>query len=474
MDQISKLNAALVSVPQELTVAAANFNLDFSLMKVEAPKEFLGVGDSLSAHRRGEAEEGQSHITARKLGALFESLVPPVPHLYRAYGKRASEISSRSKSKWSDGFESKLFAPQAGPDGTSIWAAATSGRGAIAVHLLACMLARIWKSHEAISLWVELVERRKQEVLDKYDSTNATEIASLMASKQTFSRQQLSTWDASARSWLQTADADRKLQQTQLMLIISNVRLPVNSKKDPYESVVDAWTSGMVAMDRLAQGIPQRVQDGTILLAMSSWHLYPDMEVLLQETKHIQQHDKLMNDALITISSQVVSNKEGVFWSLPLSRLRYYSAPVISERHIASNNSRVTIHEFWLIALGAIISQWEPLCPSTEMGTRLIINLSKLVNEPEVTVRWLKQLAEAAHKLSIGTGLERLQSNKLLKIGLLFRRRSAIRAYCPVATFDDVSLSAWVRIVAPVETGTEAAAEGALGYRARREDGKKR
>ncbi|KAK2729017.1 uncharacterized protein CKAH01_10588 [Colletotrichum kahawae] len=288
MDQISKLNAALVSVPQELTVAAANFNLDFSLMKVEAPKEFLGVGDSLSDHRRGEAEEGQSHITARKLGALFESLVPPVPNLYQAYGRRASSISSRSKSKWSSGLDSRIFAAQAGPDGTSIWAAATSGRGAIAVHLLACMLARIWKSHEAISLWVELVDRRKQEIVQQYDTTNIMEIGSLMASKQTFSRQHLASWDASARSWLQTADSDRRLQQTQLMLIISNVRLPVNSKKDPYESVIDAWVSGMAAMNRLLQGIPQRVQDGTILLAMSSWHLYPDMEVLLDDIKHIK------------------------------------------------------------------------------------------------------------------------------------------------------------------------------------------
>ncbi|GKT58864.1 uncharacterized protein ColTof4_10135 [Colletotrichum tofieldiae] len=170
MDQISKLNAALVSVPQELTVAAANFNLDFSLMKVEAPKEFLGVGECLSAHKRDEAEGGQSHVTARKLGALFEALVPPVPNLYQAYGKRASAVSSRSKSKSPNGFESGLFASQAGPDGTSIWAAATSGRGAIAIHLLACMLARIWKSHEAISLWAELVDRRKQEILDNKGS----------------------------------------------------------------------------------------------------------------------------------------------------------------------------------------------------------------------------------------------------------------------------------------------------------------
>lgn len=316
MDNITKLtfskfNQALVSVPQELTVAAANFNLDFSLMKVEAPKEFLGVGDALSARRRGEAEEGQAHITARKLGALFEAKAPPVTHLYQAYGKRASAISSRTKKESQKGIDTGLFASQIGPDATSLWAAATSGPGAIAVHLLACMLARIWKSHEAISLWVELVDRRKKEIND-----NAIEnIATIMASKQTFTRQQLAAWDSSARSWLQTADADRKLQQTQLMLIINNVRLPVNSKGDAYASVLTAWTSALLAVDRLAQGIPQQVQDGAILLAISSWHLYPNMEVLLEEVKDINQNDEIMENGLLTIPAYgAVQGKEGVFW----------------------------------------------------------------------------------------------------------------------------------------------------------------
>lgn len=103
----------------------------------------------------------------------------------------------------------------------------------------------------------------------------------------------------------------------------------------------------MIAMNRLVQGIPQQAQDGAILLAMSSWHLYPNMEVLLEETKDIKQHDELMNGALLTISAYgAIHNKEGVFWSLPLARMRYYSAPVVAERQIASKASRVTIREF--------------------------------------------------------------------------------------------------------------------------------
>lgn len=53
------------------------------------------------------------------------------------------------------------FAEFLGADGTAIWAAVTPGQGVVAVHLLACKLARLWTSAEAIFIWEELVEQRK-------------------------------------------------------------------------------------------------------------------------------------------------------------------------------------------------------------------------------------------------------------------------------------------------------------------------
>jgi hypothetical protein len=58
---------------------AANFNLDFSLMKVEVLPEFNGLRDKLSPRRLQETEEGMTHIVARCLVALFELVIPPVP-----------------------------------------------------------------------------------------------------------------------------------------------------------------------------------------------------------------------------------------------------------------------------------------------------------------------------------------------------------------------------------------------------------
>jgi hypothetical protein len=71
------------------------------------------------------------------------------------------------------------------------------------------------------------------------------------------------------------------LQHDQLKVILNNLtNLPVNDEPRAYESVIKDWISALKAMDCLIRGIPQRVQDGSTLLAMSSWYLYPDMTIL--------------------------------------------------------------------------------------------------------------------------------------------------------------------------------------------------
>jgi hypothetical protein len=65
-----KLQASLASATSEITVAAANINFDFTLVKYEAPKEFQPLRDVLSLKRKEEAESGATHVLARRLGAL--------------------------------------------------------------------------------------------------------------------------------------------------------------------------------------------------------------------------------------------------------------------------------------------------------------------------------------------------------------------------------------------------------------------
>ncbi|KAI1740085.1 hypothetical protein F4680DRAFT_419635 [Xylaria scruposa] len=418
MASVGKITPSLLSATNEVNFAVATFNLDFSLMKIDAPKEFHGVRDALSVSRRSNAEDGQAHIIARKLGALFESIIPPIPHLIEAYGKRVSAISLSLGMANSEMSEYGIFAKQAGFDGTSIWAAATSGKGAIAIHLLACMLARIWSAPEAISIWVELVERRKQQVAAHFQDQNVSDLATIAAARQDISRQQLSTWDASARSWLRTADKFKELQQTQLMIILKNIRIQVNTNEDTFDSVVEALTTALTAMDRLVQGIPQRITNGATLLAISSWHLYPDMCVIASEVKSISQGDELMVGATLTLSAaNLDESKAGVFWSLPLSRMRYYARSKIVERQVASDTSFVSLAEFRIVYLGAIIGPWLDAGSDEDCCCRLIITIFDKVKDSKDRVAWLEVLNKAANDYIASRNTLRQRYRQLLGLG---------------------------------------------------------
>lgn len=224
---VGKVQAALTAATQETTLALANLNFDFSLVKVEAPVEYRGLGAALSIKRRNASESGDHHRTARKLGSLFEQMLPDTPSLFKAYGNRVSEIAKSISDTSQTGASCGPFADYVGIDGTNIWAAATSGKAAIAVHLLACMLARIWKAPEAIGVWEQIIAARKQE-LSTFDETESILIQSLVTSQLSLSRDQLSEWDASARAWLRTADEVKAFTQKQLMLIVENVNIPVS------------------------------------------------------------------------------------------------------------------------------------------------------------------------------------------------------------------------------------------------------
>ncbi|KAL8850071.1 MAG: hypothetical protein Q9221_004997 [Calogaya cf. arnoldii] len=255
MTSFSKFIPGIASGSLEIAPALANFNFDFALWKVTAPIEFEGVGSALSTSRRDEAEKGMLHTTARKLGALFDRKVSLTPGLTRAYGTRASEIAQVLSLDEQGRKTYGVFASRAGADATSLWAAATSGTSAISVHLLACMLARIWDAPEATWIWVEIVKRRKEEVIAEFDETDIAHLATFNAAQQHLPRAQIAEWDDSARAWLRVADGVKIKQQKLLMLILDNIQVSINEVTDTYESVMEAWTNALTQMEALVQGI---------------------------------------------------------------------------------------------------------------------------------------------------------------------------------------------------------------------------
>jgi hypothetical protein len=361
MSIISKVQGALASLSNENILTLMNLNLDFSLYKVEAPAEFMALGNALSPRRREDAEEGLYHRIARRLAALFEQAIPSTPELLRAYGKRVSEISETPGINPKGSKEDGLFENMVGADGTSIWAAATSGSNALAMHLLACMLARMWRSDEATAIWVELVERRKQILKEGCDSLEPRNWASLLASQQEISRKELAHWDASARAWLNRADEARARQQTQLMLIVKNINIDVSSVRNTYENVMDAWTLALTTVNNLIKGMPQRGHDGAVLLGLASWHIYPALNVLTLGRDLIDLHDKLVPPGGILTLGLNAANPgpgDGVRWSLPLAHLRFYGEPVESTSIISKDGERLRMSDFLQVVLGSALAGW--------------------------------------------------------------------------------------------------------------------
>lgn len=359
MASLGRAIASGVTNIAEITPTLVNLNFNFALHQVEAPVEFEGVGQALSHLRRTEAEAGRTHITARILGALFISIAPKTPKLFSLYGLRASEISRSPTINPSRNQQYGFFSNRVGADATTIWAGATSGPGAIAVHLLACMLARIWDSSEATSIWMEIVKHRSENIISGLEEGSMANFSDFAAAKNTLSRQQLAEWDASARAWLHAADRVKAYEQKQLMLILDNIGQHVNSVQGTFESVIKAWQDSLTVFEALVNGVSQKAKSGEILLALSAWHLYPDLMIVEPLPKTINQKDPLIPSCgILTVGLHRVGEEQGgLRWSLPLAQLRHYGAPVTRNRTVNSTQ-RLTLDEFAQTFLGAFLHGW--------------------------------------------------------------------------------------------------------------------
>jgi hypothetical protein len=428
---ISRITPSIISATNENTLALVNVNADFSLIKLEAPSEFRELGRSLTHHRREMAEEGAVHRTARRLGALFESIAPLAPHLIRAYGSRVSEIS---QSQTNENLLSRhgVFAECIGMDGTSVWAAATSGKSAIAVHLLACMLARAWSGPQATSIWVEIVEARRQELRKQINDgiyNDYTQVG--LAASMDLDRADLAQWDASTRSWLQVADEKLFRRQKQLMLIINNVNMPVNqgtASFGTYARVVEAWRTAVEALEKLLQGQPQRLSKGSVLLGLASWHLYPDLLVLGEHVTKVDFKDPIIeNCAQLTIGlwDPDHDKDEGVYWSLSLSHLRFYGDPVKVTSFTTRDASRLNIDELHLLAMGAFSADWGSLCTSNfTQAAEFFVSLDEAVcnntrssGSMHGDLNWINLFGNVSRDFLTLKGTEKSIASSLIALG---------------------------------------------------------
>jgi hypothetical protein len=131
------------------------------------------------------------------------------------------------------------------------------------------MLARIWSASEAVGIWEQILEARKNELLE-FSESGAIHLQNLITAQLSLSREQLADWNVSARAWLRIADSMKGIRQKQLTLFVKNLNIPVNRNMNVYASVMQAWKTAMTTMNKLMSGMRHSVQNESILLELSS------------------------------------------------------------------------------------------------------------------------------------------------------------------------------------------------------------
>lgn len=288
-------------------------------------------------------------------------------------------------------------------DGASIYAGASSGSSGVAVNLLACLLARAFSPSEATALWVELVAQRKKQIEDNSDDSQYQSLAATMACRQELSRNELAKWDASARAWLLSADQVKKLESTQFKLIVKELGMFTSSVGDTYASTIDVWITAMRSLQDLINGMPQKITKGALLLGISAWHIYPDLNVI-GPTAYVRFKDSLVNPGgIITIGLSASGNDTGAKWSLSLSHLRYYGDPVTVSMPAEADSSRITMEQLHLVALGSVIGSWGMSGTTAQNGAEVFVALKDFFSGQDNIfgaddLLWLNLLWTAAKK----------------------------------------------------------------------------
>ncbi|KAH8812396.1 hypothetical protein F5884DRAFT_668371 [Xylogone sp. PMI_703] len=417
MSSVGKFISSMASASLEASLGLVQFSSDFTIQGSVPLEAFRPIRQALSPLRRQDAEYGSAHRTARKLAWLFQQVIPDTPELLTAYGTRVHEILKEPGINPSGTVLDGPFRDYIGADITSLWAAATSGTPAYGVHLLSCMLARAWDAKKSTAIWVEIVEARKAEVLEAFPHPRNFSDTTIAAALQEFSREELAKLDMSARAWLAQADKAREFQRDQFLLIVKNVSLQTGSTRSTYQNIIETWTSAMECLEKHLNGVSQQVNDGFILYAISSWHLFPDLVVFGSSPCNVCFHDPLFANkpARLTLGLNEIATykgNQGPHWSLALSHLRFYGDPVRVES--IEDRSRVNVSQFQILVLGAVLSAWDIDESDWRDAIRWVSGLWTYLEESpprdaspialKAPTSWLCTLAEAANSILTSEG----------------------------------------------------------------------
>jgi len=78
------------------------------------------------------------------------------------------------------------------------------------------------------------------------------------------------------------------LEQKHVDLILKNINIPVSTGPKIYSNVLGDWKSAMTGLETLLLGVPQQIWDASVFLALSSWHIFPDLFVLGKKATNVK------------------------------------------------------------------------------------------------------------------------------------------------------------------------------------------
>jgi hypothetical protein len=177
----------------------------------------------------------------------------------------------------------------------------------------------------------------------------------------------------------------------------------------------------MQALDKLIAGIPQSIENPEILLGLSSWHLYPDMVIIHDKAKPVNQEDRLVAPGgIMTIGLRGPWQKDaqGILWSVPLSHLRYYGKPVSSKRELGICTSRITFEQLLFLCLGSLTRGWHA---KPGKVAQFFCALSGIWHkEGEIMPAWMRLFFETVQWYESLEGKEKESADQIFFLG---RRR---------------------------------------------------
>ncbi|OBS29468.1 hypothetical protein FPOA_03405 [Fusarium poae] len=165
------------------------------------------------------------------------------------------------------------------------------------------------------------------------------------------------------------------------MDLLEKVDLPINHDT-VYSSVMEAWKSAVETMEKLVKGMPPAVNERSCLLALSSWHLYPDITVEGSVVLPLQFSDPLVKSGGFLTLGLVRPHDDDthdVSWSLSLAHWNFYGRPVPRKARFDSNARKISFDQFTHVVYGALLAHWNLAGTLAEHPSRVFIAMRKTI-----------------------------------------------------------------------------------------------